>query len=187
MYFLGIIDEKDAVKGKMRPSYVLASKTQSMNQNYSPWQVVRVGRIYETLRRVLVASLYGNDMLIDFMSNYRTRVNSKEYKKFFPKGVLCWFPCDNNGNQTGAPVFIKRVPDKTNRFTDDKWQRMKKELLREKYLNERLTKDDRFYPLVFSQIVPLVMQTGLAAADHELEKERFINERRIYGKRKAKT
>lgn len=171
----------------MRPSFVLASKENSFDQRYAPWFVARIGAGLETTKRVLATSLIGNDMMIEFMSNYRTKIDSKtqkDYRKFYPKGALCWFPCDDNGNQRGAPIYIMRVPNRVGRTTDDKWKLMRKRLLAEHTLTDKFVKDDRFYPLICSHIAPLLMQTAKDAEDHKLEQQRFIEERRLYGRRK---
>ena len=56
------------------------------------------------------------------MSKYRTRdhmhgdeaYDHEDTKKYYPKGVLMWFPCDIHGDRLSIPpIFIKFVPDKT--------------------------------------------------------------------------
>ena len=81
-YFLGLVTSKNLVRGNIIPDYFLSSFA-TTNANYAPFRIVRRGRGRETMPRVLVTALSGreNDMMIDFMSNYRTRINHHSYKK----------------------------------------------------------------------------------------------------------
>jgi hypothetical protein len=42
----------------------------------------------------------------------------KSTKKYYPEGVLCWFPCDRYGERCGPALIVKRVPEKTFKWGD---------------------------------------------------------------------
>ena len=74
-------------------------------------------------------TLTGNEAFISLMVNYRRRDHKisdgfapELCKKYYPKGALFYFECDEYGRQTGPAVFIKRVPDPTAAGTDKGWE-----------------------------------------------------------------
>ena len=182
-YFLGLVTREDCICGNINPSYVLIS-TGALTTERSPWHVARIGLNHECDKRVLATSLLGNEIMIDYMSNYRTKVDTRAgcYKKFFPKGSLFWFECDRKGNRTGKAIYIKNVPDKRGRYNDDGWQNMRKKLLHTYSIPELLTKDERFYSNRDSGIAPLIMQYADDNVNYKEERQKFIQERCIYGK-----
>ncbi len=125
MYFLAIVARDDLLRGHIRPSYVLC-KSHGDSENRSPWRVYRANTPLVNCPKVLVKWPGGNDLMIDFLSKYRTRdhihdPDSKHYdqtKKYYPEGALFWFECNNYGEATGTAVFVKCVPDRKG-YKDD--------------------------------------------------------------------
>lgn len=191
-YFLGLVTEKNLVRGNIVPDYFLSSFA-TTNVNYAPYRVVRRGRGRETMPRVLTTALSGreNDMMIDFMSNYRTKINHHSYKKFYPKGALFWFECDMRGNYNGSAVFIKHVPVSKGRLNDDKWKRMSKELLRTYTFSEILTRQNNTLGLAESAVKPMLMQITRPCPESKKEMAEFVKQRKkqkhggIYAKSKS--
>lgn len=176
-YFLGLVTSKNLVRGNIVPDYFLSSFA-TTNANYAPFRIVRRGRGRETMPRVLVTALSGreNDMMIDFMSNYRTRINHHSYKKFYPKGALFWFECDKKGNSNGTAVFIKRVPVSKGRLNDDKWKRMSEELLRTFTLTELFTR--HVDSLQLETAKPLLVQITRPCRESDEEIAAFAKRKR---------
>lgn len=154
-YFLALVKDKDLLKGNIVPSYILC-KVSNPSQNYAPWRVYRPdnGQIV-ALKKVLVTSLVGHEEMVDFLSRYRTRdkapnrrgKRSRASYKFYPKGALFWFPCDIYGVQKGPALFIKRVPDKSIKQSDQGKQRYESFLQYRPLMSEVLTRDKTMYPL----------------------------------------
>lgn len=165
MYFLAIVADEDVKNGNFVPSYVLC-KSCGTSQNRSPWRVYRED-LARNVPRVLVRSMNGKEQMIDFLSQYRTRDHMhglKRYdhlltKKYHPKGALCWFECNEYGEQTGPAVFIKRVPDERIVGNDGGFQRLKKTLLTQPTLCDIFSRATDFMPLVFSGVKPKLHQT----------------------------
>lgn len=82
--------------------------------------------------KVLVTSLIGNEAMIDFLCSYRTRDHmhgDKRYKhedtkKYYPRGALCWFECNQYGEPLGTVIFIEKVPRSKRGKTDSGMQRL---------------------------------------------------------------
>ena len=125
MFFIGIVKQEDADNGVFEPSYVLY-KSHGGSAARTGWRVLKIPEAYESMNRVLVATPCGHDDMIAFLSHYRTRDHmhdSRRYsheatKKYYPKGFLCWFECNQFGDQIGEAIIVKRVPDKTNSKSD---------------------------------------------------------------------
>lgn len=49
----------------------------------------------------------------------------EETKKYYPKGALFWFECDEYGEPLGTAVFIENVPRKHKGPTDSGLRRLK--------------------------------------------------------------
>ena len=98
--------------------------------------------------KVLVQSLTGNDAMIDFLTSYRTRDHmhgDKHYKhehtkKYYPKGALFWFECNQYGEPTGTAVFIETVPRKIRGPTDSGFTRLKEAQGKKPSFKELLTR-----------------------------------------------
>jgi len=126
MYFLAIVGDPDIRVGNWVPSYVLC-RSNSNSPNRSGWRVVDANGKHKNAPKILVRTIYDKQVMIDFMSKFRTRKhrhNSKRYahkytKKFYPRGMLCWFECDKFGRPLGHILAIKRVPDMKARTYDD--------------------------------------------------------------------
>lgn len=165
-YYLAIVKEKDLLKGNITPSYILC-KTNGKSENRSPWHVVQAQHDNGNLPKLLVTSLVGNDFIIEFMSNYRTRDkhyyikgrHTKAMRKYYPKGALFWFPCDINGIQKGPALFVKRVPDKTCAQTDQGLQIYKRFVDYKPTLKEVLSRDASVLDLVQSNVKPKLFQS----------------------------
>lgn len=125
MFFIGIVRQRDADRGCFNPTYVLF-QSHGISENRTGWRVLKLPGKYADMRKVLVAAPCGHENMIAFLSHYRTRDHmhgSKKYrheytKKYYPKGFLCWFECDQFGQQTGRAIIIKRVPDHSDVKTD---------------------------------------------------------------------
>lgn len=114
-WFLAIVKKEDVAKGNWIPFYILC-QSHGTAETRSQWRVIKRGSSVQNMPKVLVTSIHGNELLVDFMSGYRTRDHMhgskhKSTKKYYPEGMLCWFPCDHYGQQTGPALIVKRVPD----------------------------------------------------------------------------
>lgn len=107
-------------RGNFTPQFVLCVVSQTTGAR-APWRVIQSNVRMEEYPKLLVTSLTGriNDIMIEFMSHYRTRDKAynrrtrrfRSSKKYYPKGALFWVPCDIDGVQRGPALFVKRVPD----------------------------------------------------------------------------
>lgn len=118
-WFLAIVKKEDVEAGNWKPSYILCS-SHGKKDTRSPWRVIKDVKTFENMPKVLVTSPLGNDEMVDFLSFYRTRdhmhgSNHRNTKKYYPEGILCWFPCDRHGEQKGPALLVKNVPDKSRR------------------------------------------------------------------------
>jgi len=120
LFYLGIVAEDDLIAGNIVPSYVLC-RSHGSSSKRSGMRVIKQtpNSKLKSMNKVLVTSITDNDALIDFLCSYRTRDHmhgDKHYdhektKKYYPKGGLFWFECNEYGEKTGAAIFIKKVPD----------------------------------------------------------------------------
>lgn len=121
-HFLGIVLEEDILNGTIIPAYILC-QSKGTSENRSGWRVIRQSEdnSMANMPKVLTKTLIGNDNMIDFLCNYRTRdhmhgdknYKAEDTKKYYPKGALFWFECDKNGKPLDNAIFITRVPRKT--------------------------------------------------------------------------
>lgn len=163
-YFLGLVTDRDMKIGNIRPSYVLSSfETTSIKR--APWRVVKIGQMYETMPRVLVTSLIGNQLVIDFMSYWRALVPRKrgspfksKHRRIYIHGALFFFECDRRGNRTGKAVFIKRVPDREGRDQEDNLKRYIAASLYTPSLKELFSREPRKDDFILTGIRPMPMQ-----------------------------
>lgn len=115
-FFLGIVAQEDLLKGIFEPSYILC-QSHGSSEKRSGWRVNKVdgGFINNIL---LVSSIEDRADMIDFLSSYRTRdhhhkdekYSIEETRKYYPKGALFWFLCNEYGERAGPALFIHRVP-----------------------------------------------------------------------------
>lgn len=156
MYFLAIVGDPDIRVGNWVPSYVLCRSTGNSSAR-SGWRVVDANGLYRNSPKVLVKTIEDKQIMIEFMSKFRTRKhghNSKRFaykntKKFYPRGILCWFKCDEHGRQTGPAIMIKRVPDMSSKHYCDMGKHiLDAELNRIPTTAEILTKDDKYVDLL---------------------------------------
>ena len=115
-WFLAIVKKEDVEAGNWIPSYVLCA-SHGEKETRSPWRVIKDMKTYKNMPKVLVTTPLGHEAMIEFLSHYRTRDHMhgshfRSTKKYYPEGILCWFPCDRYGNRDGPALIVKRVPDK---------------------------------------------------------------------------
>jgi len=132
-HFLGIIAEEDFQKGIMIPSYILC-QSHGTSEKRSGWRVIKQNpdNNLTSMNKVLVKTLTGNNDMVDFLCGYRTRDHmhgDKHYKheqtkKYYPKGALCWFECNQYGEPGQFAIFITKVPVKHGK-TDSGFTRLK--------------------------------------------------------------
>ena len=148
-WYLGIVDKNDAKKGEWHPTWILCKSTE-MSDARSGYRVIRVGGGLDGMTRVLVTSQTGNELLIDFLSNYRTRdkmigtASKRKTRKYYPEGFLCYFACDLTGQRTGPATLIKRVPDKSVGNVNEGYKRMKEALAAVPTIPQLFNRDDNF-------------------------------------------
>lgn len=133
--YLGIVAQEDLTNGIIEPSYILC-QSHGKSEARSGWRVMRQddSNVFRNMNKVLVKSIIGNDQMIHFLCNYRTRDHPhndkkhkyEETKKYYPIGALFWFQCDEYGEPNGAAIFIQKIPVKhSGRTTDDGFQKLK--------------------------------------------------------------
>lgn len=52
------------------------------------------------------------------------RYSHEETKKYYPKGALCWFECNQYGEPLGTAIFIETVPRRKLVKTDSGHKRL---------------------------------------------------------------
>lgn len=170
-YFLGIVVDEDILRGDMSPSYIVC-QSHGTSEKRSGWRVIRQDKTNKVLRnmnKVLVKSLIGNDLLIEYMCNYRTRDHmhgDKKYKhedtkKYFPKGALFWFECNQYGEPNGTAIFIKKVPvnpDVSFFELDIGFRKLKEAKKTKPKLKEILSKEPTYEINDYSNIKPRLVQ-----------------------------
>lgn len=124
-HFLGIVTDQDILDGNIVPSYILC-QSHGEKDTRSGWRVIKQepGSMFLGMNKVLVKTLIGNEAMIDFFRNYQTRDHEhgdkhytyEETKKYYPKGALFWFECNEYGEPGQCAIMIRRIPDKSTRF-----------------------------------------------------------------------
>lgn len=166
-HFLGIVAEEDYQEGRIIPSYILC-QAQAKSENRSGWRVIKQNEDspFLNMPKVLVTSPSGHEDMIDFLSAYRTRDHmhqDRHYKhedtmKYYPVGAMFWFECDEHGRPGSYAVFIKPVPDKKKRGTDDGFQRLKEARGKEMPVKEILSRDPKLLDDEYSEVKPKLYQ-----------------------------
>ena len=167
-HFLGIIAEDDFQQGIMIPSYILC-QSHGTSENRSGWRVIKQtpNNAMLGMNKVLVKTLTGNDDMIDFLSNYRTRdhmhgdshYKHEQTKKYYPKGALCWFECNKYGEPGQLAIFITKVPVKQNQHkTDSGFQRMKQSKEKTPKIKTILSDNELMEMNEFSNVKPRLPQ-----------------------------
>jgi len=118
MYFLAIVLRKNIEDGEIYPAHILC-QSNGRSEHRTGWRVCNVTTGKPCgLPKVMVYSPYGNDEIIRFLSNFRTRdhmhnggYEHEATKKYYPEGALFWFECNRYGEMTGPALFVKFVPD----------------------------------------------------------------------------
>ncbi len=144
-WFLGIVKKEDVEYGNWNPSYILCA-SHGTKETRSPWRVVKNMKVFGNMPKVLVTTPIGQTAMVDFLSNYRTRdhMHGSDYrstKKYYPEGMLCWFPCDRHGDRLGPALLVKKVPDKKRSWSDtdqglETYKRMIAEQQEEKLISQ---------------------------------------------------
>ncbi len=132
-YFLGIVADEDYQKGIILPSYILC-QSHGTSENRSGWRVIKqnADNPLTGMNKALVKTPVGHQPMIDFLTDYRTRDHmhgSKKYsheetKKYYPKGAMFWFACNEYGEPGNHAVFITTVPAKKS-GPDEGFQRLR--------------------------------------------------------------
>ena len=165
MYFLAIVAKQDLLRGNIVPSYILC-KSGGNSEARSPWRVYRANVMSSSVSKVLVKWPSGNDIMIDFLSSYRTRDHmhgARFYKhaytkKYYPEGALFWFECNDYGEITGPAVFVKYVPEKGAHKLDSGKQRLEEMLAQKPSVPELFTNDPFAVCLISSGVKPTLYQ-----------------------------
>lgn len=164
LFFLGIVAEEDMNSGNIVPSYILC-QSHGTSDKRSGLRVVKQTKNnnMRSMNKVLVNSITDHQELIDFLCSYRTRDHmhgDKKYKhadtkKYYPKGGLFWFECDQYGQKAGAAIFIKRVPDLRNhKKVDDNFTRYKEHKERVPSAAEILSREPNEELYTYANIKP---------------------------------
>lgn len=112
-YFFAIVPESEFRKGNIEPVYTLYTGKQGTGFKSN----LIISRSGSRKTKLLVTSPVGNDVIVRFMSRYRTAYSGEETqihgrnRKYYPKGALFMFECDRYGRRTGPALYIKDVPD----------------------------------------------------------------------------
>lgn len=165
MYFLAIVAKQDLLQGNIVPSYILC-KSHGESDARSPWRVYRANAMPASVPKVLVKWPSGSDIMVDFLSSYRTRDHmhgARFYKhvhtkKYYPEGALFWFECNDYGEITGPAVFIKNIPEKGVYKLDSGKQRLEEKLAQKPSVSELFTNDPFAAPLIYSDVKPRLYQ-----------------------------
>jgi hypothetical protein len=165
MYFLAIVSQEDLLNGNIAPSYILC-QSHGTSEDRAPWRVYRANSNFANSPKVLVPYPSGNQAMIDFLSHYRTRdhrhrakyYNHVHTKKYYPKGALFWFECNEYGEVTGPAVFVKNVPDKTITKQDNGKERLEEALSYSPSVNELFSRNPWAMDLLASAVKPKLWQ-----------------------------
>ena len=102
--------------------------------------------------------------MINFMSSYQAV--DRKGKHYHPKGVLCWYGCNQYGEMNGDIQIIKKVPEYVwiYDFASKGYQRLKREQSVAPKLNEIISKEPRGSPLETSNKKLTINQESQKAA-----------------------
>lgn len=172
MYFLAIVAKQDLIRGNIAPSYILC-QSHGTSENRSPWRVYRANTPLAKSPKVLTKWPSGNDLMVDFLSSYRTRdhmhdpsrYKHESTKKYYPEGALFWFECNDYGEITGPAVFVKTVPEKGVHKLDSGKQRLEEALQQTPPVNQLFSSDPFAVPLEYSGIKPQIFQKWQKASN----------------------
>lgn len=167
-HFLGIVAEDDLQNGIIVPSYILC-QAHGTSEKRSGWRVVKQtdGNSLRTMNKVMVKNLSGNEDMIDFLCGYRTRdhmhgdrnYTHEETKKYYPKGALFWFECNEYGEPGKYAVFITRVPiESKKRLTDAGFKTLKEKRNQAVPMKTILSREPACEVNVYSEIKPRLPQ-----------------------------
>ena len=164
--FIGIVVESDLSQGIIEPSYYLCVNNHQF-EGKSGMVVVRANGMLSGMNKLLVNSFTGNQDLIEFLANFRSRENQSDLdgeirntRKYRPVGALFYFPCDVYGRRNDDPaVFITRIPMRTG-GVDQGMHRMRKvqEKMQDPFV--ALTTDKNMYDLPESQVKIAIPQVS---------------------------
>lgn len=165
MFFLAIVAKQDLLRGNIVPSYILC-KSLGESEARCQWRVCRANVLPKNAIKVLVKWPSGSDIMVNFMSAYRTRDHmhgSKRYehestKKYYPEGALFWFECNKYGEVIGPAVFVKNVPERKDGHARQRKQRLEEALSQKCSLTDLYTNDPFAVPLQYSGVKPKLYQ-----------------------------
>lgn len=111
LWFLGYVSEQDLKKNVYIPSFILRK---TPNNTYNSGWTFTIEDKERPNPKILFNNINDHNSIaaINFTSSYSFR-RTKNSKREILKGALFWFPCDENGDQIQPPLFIIRVPLKT--------------------------------------------------------------------------
>ena len=166
-HFLGIVTEEDLLSGSISPSYVLC-QSHGESQARSGWRVIKqTGKNnFSGMNKVLVKTLSGNEDMINFLLSYRTRdhmhgdkyYTHEETKKYYPKGALFWFACNQYGEPAGYAILITRVPAPVKEKSDSGFQRLKESMARVPPVKTILSREPACEMNPYSNVKPKLPQ-----------------------------
>lgn len=165
MYFLAIVAKDDLLRGNIAPSYILC-QSHGESDKRAPWRVYRADGIAPSINKVLVKWPSGNDVMIGFLSCYRTRdhahrakrIRHEHTKKYYPEGALFWFECNDYGEVTGPAVFVKTVPEKGVYKLDSGKQRLAQAMAVTPSVSDLFSNDPFAVSLMSSGVKPKLYQ-----------------------------
>ena len=103
----------------------------------------------------------GHEDMINFMSSYQRQ--DKRGRHYHPRGMLCWYGCNDYGEMNGYIVPIKQVPDFIwiFKFNDRGFQKLKREQSKKIALPELFTRDPRASPYDATNIKNILNQRSV--------------------------
>lgn len=167
MYFLAIVSHEDLLSGNIAPSYIMCWSNGDSDKR-AQWRIYQANKTKNKASKVLVKYPVGNDLMVDFLSRYRTRDcghtlrNKRAHersKKYYPEGALFWFECDEYGEIAGPAVFVKRVPDHNAGKKDDGMHRLAEAQKQIPSVNSLFSRDPFTMPLIHSGVKPKLVQS----------------------------
>jgi len=145
----------------MVPSYYLVQNVDAV----FPYRFVSADRKMKDTPKVLVNSLVGHEDLIELGTVVRVKeyFKSRHDRKSVVRGVLCWFPCNQYGEQLSnqPPVFLCKVPQ-PNRKQEAGLQRMKELRSRSHNIKDVLTDEPNLLPCSFMNVKRKVCDLKIA-------------------------
>lgn len=162
-------------EGTFWPAFVLC-QSYTTSEKRSGYKIVQIvdGLQVASNPKVLFTETLGHEDMIGFMSSYQ-RIDSNG-KHYHPRGMLCWYGCNQYGEMNGFVQPIKKVPEFIwiFNFKAKGYQKLKRDRAIVPKLNEVLAKEPRGSPFDKSNIKPKLNQISerKRRKEHAREKAR---------------